>query len=276
MSVRVERDADVERLARSLSEHEVRDFDLVIVLGSGLGSFAERLTAARRIPYAELDGMPASRVVGHAGELVIGELGRRRVLVQRGRVHLYEGWSAREVTRAVRAFCRAGAKAVVLTNAAGGLRREWPAGTLMRIRDHLALQGRAAVGAHERGATRVWDEELGRALELGARDAGVALESGVYAALPGPSYETPAEIRWLTDCGADAVGMSTALEAVAARAAGARVCGISLVTNQAAGIAPHALSHDEVVAAGAAASERFGAVLERAVPRLREVLAARA
>lgn len=272
MSTVIARDPSVERLVRSLSEHEVRDFDAVFVLGSGLGGFAERLSHARSIPYAALDGMPQSRVAGHAGRLVLGELGGRRVLVQQGRVHLYEGWSSREVTRAVRAFCRAGAKLVVLTNAAGGLRRAWPGGTLMRIRDHISLQGRAPLAAHERGATRVWDEALGAALELGARDAGVALESGVYAALLGPSYETPAEIRWLAGAGADAVGMSTALEAVSARASGARVCGISLVTNLAAGISPTPLAHEEVVAAGAAAAERFSAVLEHALPHLRATL----
>lgn len=268
MSAKTAQDPAVERLVRSLSEHEVRGFDVVYVLGSGLGAFAERLQRPRAVPYSALDGMPQSRVAGHAGKLVLGELEGRRVLVQQGRVHLYEGWSAREVTRAVRAFCRVGARAVVLTNAAGGLRRDWPAGTLMRIRDHVALQGRAPLSRDERGATKVWDEALGLALERGASDAGVKLESGVYAALLGPSYETPAEIRWLAEFGADAVGMSTALEAVVARACGARVCGISLVTNQAAGISPTPLAHEEVVAAGAAAAGRFSAVLERALPHL--------
>lgn len=268
MSAAMLQDPAVERLVRSLSEHEVRGFDVVYVLGSGLGAFAERLQHARAIPYSALDGMPHGRVAGHAGQLVLGELGGRRVLVQQGRVHLYEGWSAREVTRAVRAFRRAGARAFVLTNAAGGLRREWPAGTLMRIRDHLALQGRAPLARGERGATAVWDEALGLALERGADDAGARLESGVYAALLGPSYETPAEIRWLASLGADAVGMSTALEAVVARACGARVCGVSLITNHAAGIAPAPLTHEDVVAAGAAASGRFASVLERALPHL--------
>jgi purine-nucleoside phosphorylase len=265
-------DEAIARLVRSLEAHDVRGFDVVYVLGSGLGAFAERLQRARSIACDAIDGLPRSGVAGHAGALVIGELDGARVLVQRGRVHLYEGRSAAEVTRAVRAFCKLGARAIVLTNAAGGLRRDWPAGTLMRIRDHLALQGAAPLARGERGARRVWDEALGLALERGASDAGVKLESGVYAALLGPSYETPAEIRWLAENGADAVGMSTALEAVAARASGARVCGVSLITNLAAGLSSTPLAHEEVVAAGAAAAERFSELLARALPHLRAAL----
>ncbi len=273
VSNRTHADADVERLVRSLSEHEIRGFDLVFVLGSGLGRFAERLKNARSVPQASIDGLPRSGVEGHAGELVIGELGGSKVLVQRGRVHLYEGRTAREVVRSIRAYARLGAKAAILTNAAGGARREWPAGTLMRIADHINLQGRSPLEPGERGASIVWDEALGRALELGAKDANVELRNGVYAGLFGPSYETPAEIRWLAKSGVDAIGMSTVLEALAARAAGMRVAGISLITNQAAGLAPNPLSHEEVIAGAAAAADRFCEVLERAAPHLRRALA---
>lgn len=212
--------------------------------------------------------MPRTAVAGHAGEVFVGELGGARVLAQVGRAHLYEGWDAREVTRTVRAYRELGARAFVLTNAAGSLRREWPAGTLMRIDDHLNLQGRSPLARSEAGCARVWDAELGGALERGARDANVALQHGVYAALLGPAYETPAEIRFLARFGADAVGMSTVQEALAARAGGARVCGVSLLSNLAAGLAPAPLSHDEVVAEGRRSSERFSDLLEAAVPHL--------
>jgi purine-nucleoside phosphorylase len=286
----------VSLLVESLERHGARDATLAIVLGSGLGAFAARLQDARVIPYGAIGGMPASAVPGHAGRLVLGELGGVRVLVQEGRVHLYEGWSAEEVTRAVRAFAALGVPGVVLTNAAGGLHREWPPGTFMRIRDHLNLQAETPLGpgrplvpaircepatrparaigpAHEESrASTPYDPDLGSALELGARETGTALENGVYAGLRGPAYETPAEIRMLAWMGADAVGMSTVLEAIAARAAGARVAAVSCITNPAAGIAPEPLSHAEVIAVGQAASRRFCDLLERSLPRIAAAL----
>jgi purine-nucleoside phosphorylase len=265
--------AEVERLAASLRAHGVREVELAFVLGSGLGAFAERIERARRIPYAEIDGMPHSRVAGHSGQLGVGEIGGVRALVQQGRVHVYEGWSAAEVTRAVRAIASLGCRAFVLTNAAGGLRTEWKPGTPMAIADHVNLQGRTPLAASEAAYGQVWDPDLRAALHAAARDASVELAEGVYAGLLGPSYETPAEIRMLRDFGADAVGMSTVAEALAARASGARVCGVSLITNFAAGITGEPLSHDEVLAAGRAAAGRFSELLARAVPRLARALA---
>ncbi|MBM3989782.1 MAG: purine-nucleoside phosphorylase [Planctomycetes bacterium] len=258
----------VEQLERALRHHGVGAVDVAFVLGSGLGAFAERIERARVIPYAEIDGMPTSAVKGHAGRLVVGELGGVRVLAQQGRVHLYEGWSVSEVTRAVRAIARLGCRRFVLTNAAGGIRHQWRPGLLMTIRDHINLQGRSPLTRAESGYARPYDEGLSQTLHAIARERGIALESGVYAGLLGPNYETPAEIRMLAKLGADAVGMSTVAEALAARASGARVAGISLITNQAAGITGEPLSHAEVMAAGREAAGRFSDLLQHAAARL--------
>ena len=260
----------IERLVRALEGHGVKDVELAFVLGSGLGVFAERLQNARAIPYAELDGMPRSSVPGHAGQLVVGELAGRRLVVQQGRVHLYEGWSEHEVTRAVRAFARIGAKGIVLTNAAGGLNPAWRPGTLMRVLDHLNLQGAAPLHPRERASGTPYDAEFGAALARGAKEARVPLEEGVYAGLLGPAYETPAEIRMLRWAGADAVGMSTVAEAMAACASGMKVAAVSCITNLAAGITKEPLSHSEVVAAGRAVATRFCKLLETSVPHLAE------
>jgi purine-nucleoside phosphorylase len=264
--------AQVENLARSLKANVIEGAQIAFVLGSGLGAFAERLARARSVPAADLDGLPQSGVPGHAGRIVAGEIGGVRVLAQQGRVHLYEGWSAQELTRAVRAFAAIGVRALVLTNAAGGIRAGFRPGTLMRITDHLDLQGRTPLTRAERGFGAVWDAELGRALDVAARNAGVALESGVYAGLLGPAYETPAEIRWLQQSGADAVGMSTVAEALAARAAGLRVVGISCITNLAAGLAPGPLSHAEVLESGQRSARELFSLLEQAVRPLTAAL----
>jgi len=264
--------SELELLTSELRARDVRDFELAFVLGSGLGAFAERLADPVYVPYAELEHMPRSAVEGHAGRLVVGTIGGRRVLVQEGRVHFYEGWSGPQVTRAVRAFCALGCRGVVLTNAAGGMRAEWKAGTLMRITDHVNLQGRAALAAGERGAANPWQDAFGRALDSAATEVGVALETGVYAAMLGPAYETPAEIRMLRELGADAVGMSTVAEACAASAAGASVAGVSLITNPAAGMGEGKLDHQDVLAAGQRASQSFCALLEAAVPHLAAAL----
>ncbi len=258
----------VERLANSLRAHGVEGARVALVLGSGLGDFVDRVRGATAIPYASIDGMPQSSVPGHAGKLVLGEVGGVRVVVQQGRVHLYEGWSAHEVTRAVRAFGRVGVRALVLTNAAGGMKRAWTPPTLMRITDHVNLQGRTPLLPREAGSGNPYDAELGAALDEAARASQVPLERGVYVGVLGPSYETPAEIRWLTAFGADAVGMSTVCEAQAARAAGLRVAAISCITNLAAGLSPGPLNHAEVVEVGKQASQRFCDLLEAAVPRL--------
>ncbi|MEM7305150.1 MAG: purine-nucleoside phosphorylase [Planctomycetota bacterium] len=262
----------VDALQRELRERGFDGATLALVLGSGLGAFAERLDDARSIAYEELEFLPKSAVPGHAGRLVLGTLGGVRVLVQQGRVHLYEGWSAAEVTRAVRAFAALGCRGLVLTNAAGGVRPEWEPGTLMRITDHLNLSGRSPVGASERANGSPYDAELGQALRRAAAEAGVPLEAGVYAGNLGPAYETPAEVRMARWMGADAVGMSTVAEACAAAASGLRVAAISCITNHAAGITAEPLSHDEVVETGRAVAERFSRLLEHAVPELAAVL----
>lgn len=262
-------------LIDALGALDLEGVSLALVLGSGLGEFAERLEEPSAIPYGHLPGMPGSRVPGHAGRLLIGGVGGVRVLVQQGRVHLYEGWSAEEVTRAVRAFAAVGLEGVVLTNAAGGLRPDWAPGTLMRLTDHLNLQGRTPLAAAQAGRGCPFDEQLGEALDQAARAAGVELRAGVYAANLGPSYETPAEVKMLRDFGADAVGMSTAVEAVAARSAGLRVAAVSCITNQAAGLCPEPPSHAEVIEVGRASAGRFAALLEAAVPLLVERLLAR-
>jgi purine-nucleoside phosphorylase len=261
-------DPQVERVVRSLRAHAIERFELVFVLGSGLGSFADALEHPRAVPFGEIDGLPQSRVGGHAGRLVLGELAGKRVLAQQGRVHLYEGWSAREVARSIRAFAALGCRGFVLTNAAGGLRPEWKPGTLMAITDHLNMQGRTALVPSERGSANPYSPSMRAALMLGARERGLELAQGVYAGLLGPNYETPAEIRALRAMGADAVGMSTVIEAAVAFACGAQVAGISLISNHAAGIAPGKLDHADVLAAGRAAEQRFGGLLQASAPHL--------
>ena len=261
------------RLAASMRAAGVEGAEVALVLGSGLGPFAERIEEACSIPYEELDDMPRSAVPGHAGRLVVGTVGGRRVVAQQGRVHLYEGWSAEEVTRAVRAFAELGVRALVLTNAAGGLRREWPPGTLMRVSDHVNRQGRTPLDASQVGFGSPYDEELGALLHEAAREAGFELAAGVYCGNLGPAYETPAEVELARRFGCDAVGMSTVAEALAAHAAGARVCAVSCITNYAAGITGEVLSHDEVMEVGRSAATRFSGLLEAAVPKIGEAIA---
>jgi len=262
----------VESLVGSLRENGLAGAEIAFVLGSGLGAFSKRLERPRPVSAADLDGLPLGCVPGHTGRIVAGEIAGVRVLVQEGRVHLYEGWSEQEVTRAVRAFAAIGVRALVLTNAAGGIRPDFRPGNLMRISDHINLQGRTPLARAERGFDAAWDAQLGLALEGAARAAGVALENGVYAGLAGPAYETPAEIRWLRSMGADAVGMSTVAEAITARACGMRVVGVSCITNLAAGLAPVPLSHVEVLEAGQRSAHELCALLERAVRPLIETL----
>jgi purine-nucleoside phosphorylase len=266
-------DRELDRLTASLRALDLGPVQVALVLGSGLGALAERFERARVIPYAAIEGMPHGSVPGHAGELVLGELAGVRVLAQKGRVHLYEGHAPSVVTRAVRAFVRLGVRAVVLTNAAGGLRAEWPPGTLMRITDHVNFQGRSFLRRAEAGRGSPYDPALGAALRAGAQQAGVDLAEGVYLGLSGPSYETPAEIRLFRELGVDAVGMSTVGEALAARAEGARVAAISLITNPAAGITGERLDHAEVVAAGRTAAQRFAGLLAASIPHLARAVA---
>ncbi len=257
-----------ERLADGLADQGLGDFDLAIVLGSGLGTFADGLEGASSVPFAEVQGMPLSTVPGHAGRFVLGKIGAVRVLVQQGRVHLYEGRSPAEVTASVRAFRRLGCRALLLTNAAGGLVPQWSLPCLMRITDHINMQGGAPLRGTERAHGCPYHAQMGCALQAAAETSGVSLQAGVYLGLTGPAYETPAEIAAFARAGAQAVGMSTVAEAAAAHAVGLPVAAVACITNPAAGLGAGPLSHDEVVAAGAAIANEAGRLLEEAAPRL--------
>jgi purine-nucleoside phosphorylase len=250
-----------------------------VVLGSGLGSFAESLMHAIRIPYAELPGLPVSTAVGHAGELVIGTLGANGkqavdVAVMSGRFHLYEGYAPRQVIAGIRLFHELGISRVVLTNAAGSINSEYGEGALVLISDHINLQGvNPLVGPAEAmprfiDMTEAYSPRLRKLAHEAAEELGITLYEGVYAAMLGPSYETPAEIRFLKTIGADLVGMSTALETIAANQLGMEVLGISCVTNLAAGISGNKLSHQEVLEIGRQVSGKLLRLLSHVLPAL--------
>jgi purine-nucleoside phosphorylase len=240
--------------------------DIAVVLGSGWAPAAAQLgDAVAVVPMAELPGFSPPTAQGHGGQVLSVHIGEHRVLVFVGRIHAYEGHELRHVVHPVRAACAAGARTVVLTNAAGGLRGDYSVGQPVLISDHLNLTARSPlVGAHFVDMVDAYSPRL-RAL---AREIDPSLVEGVYAALPGPNYETPAEIRMLRTLGADLVGMSTVHETIAARAAGARVLGISLVTNLAAGMTGRPLSHDEVLAAGRQSATRMGSLLGAVIARV--------
>jgi inosine/guanosine/xanthosine phosphorylase family protein len=240
-----------------------------MVLGSGLGGLADGIEDATAIPFEQLPGWPAASAPGHRGRLILGNLEGVPVACLQGRLHMYEGHSAQRVVEPVLLMGRLGASTIVLTNAAGGVNPAFAAGTLMVIADHINLTGQTpllgpnddSVGPRFPDLTDAWDPELRRALHSAGDASGVALAEGIYAGLIGPTYETPAEVRMLRTLGADAVGMSTVMEAIAARWAGLRVCGISLVTNPGAGLSDHPLSHEEVLEAANAAGPRLEQVL---------------
>ena len=241
---------------------------VAIVLGSGLGQLSERIADPLRIPYDAIPGFHVPTVVGHKGELVVGMLGGRPVVAQSGRFHMYEGYSADEAALPVRVFAALGVRTLIVTNAAGGIRRTFGPGTVMLIRDHLNLTARSPLIGHalpgeERfpDMSAAYDPELGAVARQVATQQGLPLEEGVYAGLLGPTYETPAEVRMLERLGADAVGMSTVIEVIAARARGLRCLGFSTVTNAAAGISAAPLSHTEVMAVAAQVGERLGRIV---------------
>jgi len=252
---------------------------VAVVLGSGLGAFANELTDRTVIPYGEIPGWPLSTAIGHAGRLIIGKLGVSEVAVMAGRAHLYEGYTAAQVTFGVRVLRALGVRTVIFTNAAGGINVAYQRGGLVLISDHINLQGtNPLVGPNdETVGPRFPDmsDAYSRACRGIARKVAAELElpiaEGVYAALLGPSYETPAEIRFLRAIGADLVGMSTAAEVIAANHAGMKVLGISCVTNMAAGVIPESkLVHEEVLEAGAAVRDTLVRFLKALVPRLAE------
>ena len=243
--------------------------DVAIVLGSGLGSFAGQLQDAVSIPYGELPHWPASKVIGHEGRLVIGALGGKRVAALSGRAHFYEGHDLRTVTFATRVIGRLGVKALILTNAAGGVNVDLKPGMLMVMDDHINLLGsnplvgpnEDAFGARFPDMSEVYSKRLRGLADSVARAQGLRIGHGVYIAVHGPSYETPAEIRAFRTMGADAVGMSTVPEAIVARHMGVEVLGISCITNAAAGVLPEPLNHAEVMEVAQQVKGAFAALL---------------
>ena len=268
-----ERAEHAARFIRSRAPEEIR---VALVLGSGLGAFADELEDASAVPYSEVPGFARPTVEGHAGRLVVGKVGGVGVAAMQGRFHFYEGYALEEVTFPVRVLALAGASSLVLTNAAGGLNNSFEQGSLVLISDHLNLMGTnpllgpndARFGPRFPDMTEVYDREYQEAAVAEAHAMGIELRRGIYAALSGPSYETPAEIRMLRLLGADAVGMSTVPEAIVARQMGLRVLGISCITNMAAGILDEPINHEEVIETGERVRETFAELLRRVIPKL--------
>lgn len=268
-----ERAEHAARLIRARAGEDVR---VALVLGSGLGAFADELEGAQAIPYDEIPGFARPTVEGHAGRLVVGRVGAATVAAMQGRFHFYEGYTLEEVTFPVRVLGLLGAKSLVLTNAAGGLNNSYEQGALILISDHLNLMGTNPLlgkndprfGPRFPDMTEVYDREYQEAAIAEAREMGLELRRGIYAALTGPSYETPAEIRMMRLLGADAVGMSTVPEAIVARQMGLRVLGFSCITNMAAGVLDKPINHEEVIETGERVRETFAELLRRVIPKL--------
>ena len=261
---------------------EKTDFvpDVALILGSGLGALADEIETVATVDYHDIEGFPVSTVVGHKGRFVFGYFGKTKVVIMQGRVHFYEGYSREDVLLPTRLMVLMGAKALFLTNAAGGVNKNFNAGDFMLITDHImSLFPNPLIGANmdEIGPrfpdmSKVYDEELCRTIRDTAARLNIDLKEGVYTQLTGPTFETPAEVRMLTALGTDAVGMSTACEAAAARHAGIRVCGISCITNQAAGISPVPLSHEEVFETGNRVAPLFRALVKESIIAMGEKL----
>jgi purine-nucleoside phosphorylase len=266
----------VEGAAAWLRERYGSPPDVAVVLGSGLGEFTRALQEAVACAYEDVPNWPAPAVVGHAGQLVVGSMAGRRVAALSGRVHYYEGHDLQTVTFAVRALGLFGVRQIILTNAAGGISGQLTPGTLMVIEDHINLMGsnplagpnEARFGTRFPDMTEVYSRRLRDAALDAAEHLGVRLARGVYVAVHGPSYETPAEIRFLRTIGADAVGMSTVPEAIVARHMGIDVLGISCITNAAAGVLPTPLVHDEVMEVARRVRAEFSALLEGIIERI--------
>ena len=248
---------------------------VAVVLGSGLGFFTERIQSAVTIPYRDIPGFPEPTVIGHGGELVAGQLAGKDVIAQSGRFHLYEGHQASTTALPVRVFAELGIRTLLLTNAAGGIRRQFASGTVMLIADHINLTFRnPRIGKLLPGEERFpdmsdpYDRDLRFLAREVARDRRLLLNEGVYVQLLGPTFETPAEIRMLERLGADAVGMSTVLEVIAAQARGVRCLGFSVVTNPAAGLSPKKLDHIEVMETANRVTGELGALIEGIIERL--------
>ena len=265
-----------EHAARFIHARAGEDVRVALVLGSGLGAFADELEDVTAIPYSEIPGFARPTVEGHAGRLVVGRTGGATVAAMQGRFHFYEGYTLEEVTFPIRVLGLLGAKSLVLTNAAGGLNNSYEQGALILISDHLNLMGTNPLlgrnderfGPRFPDMTEVYDREYQEAAIAEAREMGLELRRGIYAALTGPSYETPAEIRMMRLLGADAVGMSTVPEAIVARHMGLRVLGLSCITNMAAGVLDKPINHEEVIETGERVRETFAELLRRVIPKL--------
>src|SRR6266403_4759906 len=246
------------------------------VLGSGLGAFADEFEPATKIPYAKIPHFPRSTAIGHAGQLVLGKVDGIAVAGMQGRVHVYEGYAAKQVAFPIRVFARMGVKALIVTNAAGGVNLSYSEGALVAIGDHINLQGaNPLIGPNEDrfgprfpDMTRAYDPEFRRFVAEEGKKLKLNLHEGVYLALAGPNYESPAEIHAFRTLGADLVGMSTVPEVLAARHSGIRVLGISCVTNMAAGITGNALTAEEVFETGAKVKNQFIPLLRAIIPRI--------
>jgi purine-nucleoside phosphorylase len=266
----------VQQAARLIEGRTTLRPRIGLVLGSGLGAFADGLQDATAIPYQQIPHFPVSTAVGHAGRLVVGQCAKIPVAVMQGRVHFYEGYSLREVTFPIRVLGALGIRALVFTNAAGGINRKLRARGLLLIRDHLNFQGsNPLLGANDErfgprfpDMTEAYSKTFRATAKQVARKLRLRLFEGVYAALQGPSYETPAEIRALARLGADVVGMSTVPEVIVANHMGIEVLGISCVTNMAAGISKKKINHDEVLEAGERVGRQFTAFLRALIPAL--------
>lgn len=264
--------------ARYIREQIARDIDVAVVLGSGLGAFAETLEDKVIIPYEDIPDFARSTVEGHSGRLVAGKLPSTpiNVAVMQGRFHYYEGYSLDEVTLPMRAFGAMGLKKLVLTNAAGGINPNFKQGDFMLIRDHINLMMISPLrGKHDKrlgerfpDMTEVYSKEYRQIAKEAAAEIGLSLHEGVYMALQGPNYETPAEIRMMQILGADAVGMSTVPEAIVARQMGMKTLGVSLITNAAAGIEEGPINHAEVMEMGQRVSKQFCELMTRIIARL--------
>ena len=253
---------------------------IALVLGSGLGAFADEFGNATRIPYKKIPHFPQSTAIGHAGQLVIGNVGDVPVVGMQGRVHLYEGYTAKQVAFPIRVFQRAGIKAAIITNAAGGINLGYSQGALVALRDHINHQAANPLigpnddrfGPRFPDMTHAYDKEFRRFVAEEGKRLKLNLHEGVYLALLGPNYETPAEIHAFRTLGADLVGMSTVPEVLAARHSGIRVLGISCVTNMAAGVTGEALTAEEVFETGARVKNDFIALLKAVIPRIAQTV----
>ncbi len=268
----------IKDAAATIRRHTDLKPTVALILGSGLGALADDVAAAATVQYADIPHFPQSTVEGHRGELVLGSLSGCNVAVMRGRFHYYEGYALNQTTFPVRVLQELGARTLIVTNAAGGIRADWQVGDLMRIADHVNFPGMAGqhplrgpndprLGLRFPAMTDAYDTGLGRLAHQLAADVGITMHDGVYAMLTGPSFETPAELRMLQLLGIDAVGMSTVPEVIVARHGGMRVLGISMISNIATPDAPPA-NHEEVLAAGQAVKPKFTALVTRLLEQL--------